>query len=734
MERRFYIEAKSFRFSTKDGSSLIRLEERRKKFVGYIFVSPQCSSWLIGTVEAACLVKENVAKSFREGDKALMVHGGDNKAGRFLEVAMFAEGGRKGGLWLPEGRNGRGWRHFADELRILLAQTCLSSSSKTSPTKLVEAEVYGECYKDRTYAEILKSETRSCVEKKNGEVGSVQALRSTDGAVEKVGWSSRSLDLFPVPIRFESESVDEGVRFAVDCSALEDLVPGSLEAAAGSDMVPSSEVGEAGVMRLLGQLHLKMDRVLRVLGSTGFDVGHYVESGMGVDLGGGQIVDTRRDMVLDLGPDTNINPGTDPSTYMDSGTGLDPGSKLGSNKEFVSILKPLGSFLASMPEQVPVFLNSDAGLETQDVGDLGVISVQDRGGGSEVPERSPMLISDVGDLGEFSVQVRGGVSEAIDVGSCVVSAGRPCAEGYVAGEESGLPLSVVASTSEELIAIDAGDGFSHKLAPGFSVPVTEEFLGFLPAGSMSKDWEDFYSSMPMDRMGMSDSELLEEVFALPWEVEVPVSPSCRIEEVHSSGVKSSAPAKSLLRRGFLGPRAKSSPPTVVSKEVLPVIKGKDSSLEVGSSVPATSVPVISPGTVVLPSTQVCSSSGGTVVTEPIPINSSISLSQGWYNRRVKEKAAKQLNKNKEVTAEAVGVIPVVGEDRVADALNLAPVLGLSWGGEDKKLRDLVEVIVPKAKGMRELKNLDCAISPVKGKRQRGWLGSKNASSFPPEVH
>ena len=49
-------------------------------------------------MEAACLVKENVAKSFREGDKALMVHGGDNKAGRFLEVAMFAEGSHKGGL------------------------------------------------------------------------------------------------------------------------------------------------------------------------------------------------------------------------------------------------------------------------------------------------------------------------------------------------------------------------------------------------------------------------------------------------------------------------------------------------------------------------------------------------------------------------------------------------------------------------------------------------------------
>jgi hypothetical protein len=82
----------------------------------------------------------------------------------------------------------------------------------------------------------------------------------------------------------------------------------------------------------------------------------------------------------------------------------------------------------------------------------------------------------------------------------------------------------------------------------------------------------------------------------------------------------------------------------------------------------------------------------------------------------------------------VGVNHVVREDRVADALNLAPVLGLSWGDEDKKFQDLVEATVPKVKGMRELKNLDCAISPVKGKRRRGWSGSKNAFSFPPEVH
>jgi hypothetical protein len=197
--------------------------------------------------------------------------------------------------------------------------------------------------------------------------------------------------------------------------------------------------------------------------------------------------------------------------------------------------------------------------------------------------------------------------------------------------------------------------------------------------------------------------------------------------------------KSLLRRGFLGPRI-GSPHPVVLKEVLPVFKTSDISTEDEAS--SISGPVIIPSlledkqgvhstaTFVLPSSQVCESSNRTVVTEPNPINSSVS----WYNRRVKGKVAKQLNKNKELIAEAVGVLPVGGGDRVSDALNLAPVLGLFWGGEDKKLRDIIEATVPKVKGMRELKNLDCDISPVKDKRRRGWSGSKNARSFPPEVH
>jgi hypothetical protein len=177
MEWWFSIEAKSLCFSSKVGSSLFHLEERRKNFVGYIFVSSQGSSWLVDTVEEACQVKEDSAKSFHEGDKALMVHGGANKAGRFLEVAVYAEGGRKGGIWLPEGRDGRGWQRFAGELRHFLApgsgselpRMC-SSNATFVPAKIMEAGVTGDCAKTRSFAEVLQLKPRACVEGKNGGV------------------------------------------------------------------------------------------------------------------------------------------------------------------------------------------------------------------------------------------------------------------------------------------------------------------------------------------------------------------------------------------------------------------------------------------------------------------------------------------------------------------------------------------------------------------------------------
>jgi hypothetical protein len=123
MERRFTVEAKTFSFWAKEGNSVIRLKEKRKGFGGFIFLGIKCSDWLADTVEEALEAqkKEEFARSFRDEVRVLNVRMGSNKAGCFLEVAVFVKGGRKGVIRIPEGRGGWGWQRFVDELRTLLA-------------------------------------------------------------------------------------------------------------------------------------------------------------------------------------------------------------------------------------------------------------------------------------------------------------------------------------------------------------------------------------------------------------------------------------------------------------------------------------------------------------------------------------------------------------------------------------------------------------------------------------
>lgn len=134
VERRFKVEAKSFSFSAKPGTSTSRLEERRKGFGGFINLGFRYADWVVDTVEEALLAQGtgDFAKSFREEVEVLRVSKGSNKAGNFLEVAVFVEGNQKRTIWLPEGRRGWGWRRFVSELRKLLVLGVALISTKVS--------------------------------------------------------------------------------------------------------------------------------------------------------------------------------------------------------------------------------------------------------------------------------------------------------------------------------------------------------------------------------------------------------------------------------------------------------------------------------------------------------------------------------------------------------------------------------------------------------------------------
>jgi len=62
------------------------------------------------------LREKDFVRSFREGSKVLIVRRGGNAVGRFLEMTVYVVGGRRGIIFIPKGRDGRGWSRFILEL------------------------------------------------------------------------------------------------------------------------------------------------------------------------------------------------------------------------------------------------------------------------------------------------------------------------------------------------------------------------------------------------------------------------------------------------------------------------------------------------------------------------------------------------------------------------------------------------------------------------------------------
>jgi hypothetical protein len=122
MENRFFVEAKSFIFSVVKGSFKLRVAEKRKGFSGWIRLGSGCVAWLLSMVEEVLQNPgfENFVKSFREGSKVTIVRRGGNSSGRFLEVAVYAVGGRRGMIVFLEGRDWRGWGRVSGELSKVL--------------------------------------------------------------------------------------------------------------------------------------------------------------------------------------------------------------------------------------------------------------------------------------------------------------------------------------------------------------------------------------------------------------------------------------------------------------------------------------------------------------------------------------------------------------------------------------------------------------------------------------
>jgi hypothetical protein len=309
MECRFSIEAKAFYFTMKDGSSNLRLEERMKGFDGFILVGPQSSIWLAAKVEEVFLswVKEVTIAYFREDENVLMVRGGRNKAGKFLEVAIYTEGGRKGVIWLPEGKNGWGWRCFVGELRRMME----FQGGKVGPIMSEFPSLPGKQLEVGVKAPSGPLSGRSFVDMLQSKVGGLKRP------------SSCLLNMIPMSANFEAKQGGVEPRSAMDCYVLEvQQIPQKkflgaplpvVQHLAVADLSASMEKMQEWVKLHLGLLRSELDQAF-----VGLAEGLVVR--LDLTSNGRQNRATRLDLAgLGVGSSTGLDPDLDLGHNSDHG-------------------------------------------------------------------------------------------------------------------------------------------------------------------------------------------------------------------------------------------------------------------------------------------------------------------------------------------------------------------------------------------------------------------------------
>jgi hypothetical protein len=586
MERRFSIEAKSFCFSIKEGFSDLRLEERRKKFVGFIFASFPCATWLRDTVEAATQVKEDISKSYREGDKVLMVHGGSNKAGRYLEVSVYTEGGRKGVLWIPEGRFGRGWRRFAGELSLMLvspndksdsgaAGFRRATSSQISPAMFEGVGGHAGCSKARSFVEVLQS--KPCLESSRGEAekgGDVKrpAVEEVRPAMEAVsarktngcslqGWVSRLLGYFQIGLG------------RVWAGLLEGLVNGPKDWSIAKRLRAVLKGFKACGLRKFGLgFTLKPKRWTRPVRRKRSPEFKHPSPLPALEVQFG-VAEAET-----LGPVQSAAVGSAPvsASVLQLGPVVPPTVELAGSPLMVAYSQPEWEVGKSPPSR----LGETSPLPMLSACEVcvGVMTVKSDGSGAEVVTSSSSPVSGVdavpsSDFG-LPVDVIGQTVSTTLVASAspAISPSTPVPAVSVAGSE---PLGFEDPGDSSVQGIgsvpDSVEPAGVKTLALVTPPV-EQDPGMADGHPLPAEESDLALTVVSDRRGLSDSELIKEAFALPWEVDELASPSCRDKEDSSSG--HSFPVKGMLRRGFLGSKIAPSPalsPALASSRTSEVI-------------------------------------------------------------------------------------------------------------------------------------------------------------------
>ncbi|KAF3947876.1 hypothetical protein CMV_026057 [Castanea mollissima] len=121
----FRIDSKTFSFSFVDGQAdSYAIHERRRNFKSSVCLGRKGLEWILSCfadIRDWVPGKEYLYKRYRENNKFFEFSGRSNKAGIFVEIAVYYGGARRGWIMVPASSNRSGWSLFSKELDSFLS-------------------------------------------------------------------------------------------------------------------------------------------------------------------------------------------------------------------------------------------------------------------------------------------------------------------------------------------------------------------------------------------------------------------------------------------------------------------------------------------------------------------------------------------------------------------------------------------------------------------------------------
>ena len=121
----FRIDSKTFSFSFDGGQAdSYAIHESRQNFQSSIWMGRKGLEWILSrfaNIRDWVPGKDYACKHFRTNNKFFEFRGRSNKAGIFVEIAMYYGRARHGGVMIPANSNRFGWCLFTKELDRFLS-------------------------------------------------------------------------------------------------------------------------------------------------------------------------------------------------------------------------------------------------------------------------------------------------------------------------------------------------------------------------------------------------------------------------------------------------------------------------------------------------------------------------------------------------------------------------------------------------------------------------------------